>query len=276
MLALAYQSSIAQENFDKQSHRGGRGLMPENTIPAMKVALDYGTTLEMDITFSKDKKVLVSHDNYLNKLFVLDPDGKALTDAKRIIIYEMNYEEIKKYDVGSKFHKDFPQQKKMKVQIPLLSDLIDSTEHYAKIKNYPAPHYNIETKMGAKNDNVYHPEPKEFVKKLMKVIKKKKVQNRVIIQSFDTRSLEIIHKKYKKVQTAYLVSKGELSANLKLLTFKPDIYSPQYKLITPRLIADCKKLGIKVLPWTVNTKEEIESLRTMGVDGIITDYPNLF
>lgn len=267
---------FAQKSFEKQSHRGGRGLMPENTIPAMKLALDYGTTLEMDISFSKDKKVLVSHDQWMNNLFVLGPDGKEIAKGKDLNIYQMKYAEIKKYDVGSKFHKAFPQQKKMKVHIPLLSDLIDSAEHYAKVKNYPAPLYNIETKMREKDDNLYHPEPKEFVKRLMCVIKKKNIQDRVTIQSFDTRSLEIIHKKHKNIQTAFLVSSGNLDANLKKLSFKPDIYSPAYKLVTPQLIAECKKLGIKVLPWTVNTKEEIENLKTMGVDGIITDYPNLF
>ncbi len=276
LLAMNFQIANAQENFDKQSHRGGRGLMPENTIPAMKLALDYGTTLEMDITFSKDKKVLVSHDQWMNSTFVLDPNGKEVQKGKDLNIYNMNYEDIKQYDVGSKYHKAFPKQKKMKVHIPLLSDLIDTAEAYAKEKNYPQPHYNIETKMKDGNDDIFHPAPKEFVKKLMAVIKKKGIESRVTIQSFDTRSLEIIHKKHKKVLTAYLVSKGELAANLKNLTFTPDIYSPAYKLVTPQLIAECKKLGIKVLPWTVNTKEEIENLKKMGVDGIISDYPNLF
>ena len=250
--------------------------MPENTIPAMKLALDYGTTLEMDISFSKDKNVLVSHDQWMNNLFVLGPNGEEIPNGKGLNIYQMKYAEIKKYDVGSKLHKGYPQQKKMKVQIPLLADLIDSAENYAKVKNYPAPVYNIETKMRESDDNLYHPEPKEFVKRLMCVIKKKDIEDRVIIQSFDPRSLEIINKKYKKVKTAFLVSNGELTENLKKLSFKPDIYSPNYKLVTPKLVADCKKLGIKVLPWTVNTKEEIENLKDMGVDGIITDYPNLF
>ncbi|WP_017257723.1 glycerophosphodiester phosphodiesterase family protein [Pedobacter arcticus] len=276
LTVLSYQTMCAQEIFDKQAHRGGRGLMPENTIPAMKLALDYGNTLEMDITFSKDKKVLVSHDQWMNSLFVLDPEGKELPKGKDANIYKMDYKDIKKYDVGSKFHKAFPQQKKIKAQIPLLADLIDTVEHYAKIKNYPAPHYNMETKMKESGDNIFHPEPKEFVKRLMRVIKNKNIESRVIIQSFDTRSLEIIHKKYKNVKTAYLVSSGELEENLKKLSFKPDIYSPTYKLVTSELVASCKKLGIKVLPWTVNTKSEIESLKTMGVDGIITDYPNLF
>src|SRR5690606_16857969 len=123
------------------------------------------------------------------------------------------------------------------------------------VKNYPAPLYNIETKMREKDDNLYHPEPKEFVKRLMCVIKKKKIQDRVTIQSFDTRSLEIVHKKHKNIKTAFLVSSCNLDANLKKLSFKPDIYSPAYKLVTPQLIDECKRLGIKVLPWTVNTKE---------------------
>src|SRR5690606_322495 len=104
-------------------------------------ALDYGTTLEMDITFSKDKKVLVSHDQWMNNLFVLDPNGKEIEKGKGLNIYEMKYEDIKTYDTGSKFYKNFPQQKKIKTHIPLLADVIDSAEHYAKVKNYPRPHY---------------------------------------------------------------------------------------------------------------------------------------
>ncbi|MFD1629921.1 glycerophosphodiester phosphodiesterase [Pseudopedobacter beijingensis] len=277
-MALLSTNSFAQDKIDLQGHRGARGLMPENTIPAMKKALDLGVTLEMDVQFSKDKKVIVSHDNWLNAAFVLDPNGQPLPakNQRDNKLYNHKYSEIKKYDVGSKLYPAFPDQKKMHAYIPLLSELIDSVELYAKQKNYPAPHYNIETKISAKGDNINHPGPEEFVKRLMKVINSKKIADRVIIQSFDTRTLEIINKKHKNVKTAYLVSKGNLADNLKNLSFKPDIYSPNYKLVTKQLVEECHKQNIKVLPWTVNTKQEIDDLKKMGVDGIISDYPNLF
>lgn len=271
--------SMAQTNFDKQGHRGARGLMPENTIPAMKTALDLGVTLEMDISMSKDKKVLVSHDQWMNSGFVLDPQGKEIPKDKQKTdynLYNMTYKEIKKFDVGSKLNKAFPNQKKMVAYIPQLSELIDSVEAYAKEKNYKAPYYNIETKTNVKGDEIFHPGPEEFVKRLMKVIKSGKIQDRVIIQSFDVRTLEILHKKHKAIKTAYLVSKGDLEENLKLLSFKPDIYSPAYKLVNKEMVKKCHEIGLKVIPWTVNTKKEIDDIKNLGVDGIISDYPNLF
>ncbi|MRX48570.1 glycerophosphodiester phosphodiesterase [Pedobacter puniceum] len=276
LLIFSNLVSMAQANFDKQGHRGSRGLMPENTIPAMKLALDYGVTLEMDIAISKDKKVLVSHDPYISDVFALDQNGKEIPKGKGLKLYQMNYAEIKTYDVGSKLHPLFPEQKKLKVNIPLLEDLIDASEAYAKEKGYPAPHYNMETKITPKGDGELHPAPEEFVKRLMKVIKKKGIIDRLIIQSFDPRSLEIVHQKYPQVKTAYLVSKGSLENHLKDLSFKPAIYSPAYKLVTKEMIEACKKQGIKVIPWTINTEEEIEKLKELGVDGIISDYPNLF
>lgn len=273
-----FTAAKAQEKIDLQGHRGARGLMPENTIPAMKKAMDLGVNLEMDINFSKDKKAIVSHDHWLNAAFVLTPEGKEMPaeTQKENRLYDLKYKDIRKYDVGSKFYATFPEQKKMKAYIPLLSELIDSVELYAKQKNYPLPHYNIETKLSEKGDNINHPTPEVFVKKLMKVINSRKIADRVMIQSFDPRTLEIIHKKHKNVQTSFLVSKGKLDDNLKMLSFKPDIYSPNYKLVTKSLVAQCHKMGIKVIPWTVNTKEEIEKIKSMGVDGIISDYPNLF
>lgn len=279
MLSLLSIKLKAQVEFDKQGHRGSRGLMPENTIPAMKLAQDFGVTLEMDISFSKDKKVIVSHDQWMNTGFVLDPQGKEIPKDKQKTdyrLYDMTYKQIRKFDVGTKVNASFPKQKKMFAYIPQLSELIDSVEAYAKEKNYKAPYYNIETKTNEKGDGIFHPGPEEFVKRLMKVIKSKKIEDRVIIQSFDVRTLEILHKKYAAVKTAYLVSKGDLEANLKLLSFKPDIYSPAYKLVTKELVDKCHAQGIKVIPWTVNTKKEINEIKNMGVDGIISDYPNLF
>jgi glycerophosphoryl diester phosphodiesterase len=279
LISLVTVKSMAQNNFDTQGHRGARGLMPENTIPAMKVAQDLGVTLEMDISFSKDKKVIVSHDQWMNAGFVLTPDGKEIPVERQkedFNLYKMPYKKIRNYDVGSKVHKGFPKQKKMTAYIPKLSELINSVEAYAKEKNYKAPYYNIETKTNVKGDDIFHPAPEEFVKRLMKVIKSRKIEDRVIIQSFDVRTLEIMHKKHPGIKTAYLVSKGGLEENLKLLSFKPDIYSPAYKLVNKELVNKCHDLGLKVIPWTVNTKKEIDEIKNMGVDGIISDYPNLF
>ena len=116
-------------SFDFQAHRGGRGLMPENTIPAMLWAIDNPqvTTLEMDLAITKDNQVVVSHDPILNPIITTQPDGKSIAagELNNHIVYQMNYEQLVKFDVGLKLHPRFPQQKKLAVGIPTLSDLID-------------------------------------------------------------------------------------------------------------------------------------------------------
>ena len=268
--------------FDTQGHRGCRGLMPENTIPAMINALDLGvTTLEMDAVITKDNKVVMSHEPFFNHEITSKPDGSYVTESeeKSLNIFLMTYDEVKKYDVGIKPHPRFPKQKKMNVVKPLLSDLLDSVQNYVAIHKRPLPYFNIETKTTPATDNVYHPEPAKFVETLMSVIKEKRIQERVIIQSFDLRTLQYLHDKYPSVKTAMLIEdydKRGLKDQLKALGFLPTIYSPEYSLVTEDLVKSCHGQKIKVIPWTVNDKVTMDKLKALGVDGIISDYPDLF
>ncbi len=264
--------------FDKQGHRGARGLMPENSIPAMCKALDLGvTTLEMDVHITRDKKVILSHDDHINPMFTLNAEGKEITkeESEQLIFFQMDYTAISQFDVGSKPHERFPQQQKLKVQIPLLSDLIDSVQNYLASKGKPQVFYNIETKSLPGGDNRFHPEPEAFVKLLMDVVVSKKITPWVIIQSFDPRALQVLHQKYPHVRTAYLVESKSLAENLKDLGFTPDIYSPNAELVTADLVKQAHTKSLKIIPWTVNTKKEIRRLTALGVDGIISDYPDL-
>ena len=121
--------------FDKQGHRGSRGLMPENTIPAMLLAIDLGvTTLEMDVVISKDEAVVVSHDPYFHENITTTPDGRTLAKGEGVkhLLYQMDYDSIMKYDVGMKPHPDFPRQKKMEAFKPMLVELLHATEDYAR------------------------------------------------------------------------------------------------------------------------------------------------
>ena len=269
-------------DFDKQGHRGCRGLMPENTLPAMKTALDLGvTTLEMDIAFTKDKQAILSHEPFFNHEITTKPGGSFVTEAEErsLNIYKMSYAEVKTYDVGMKPHPRFPGQQKIKVYKPLLSDLLDSVQQYMMTSKRALPYFNIETKTDPATDNIYHPAPEEFVDELMKVIYAKKIEDRVIIQSFDFRTLRYLHKKYPLIKTAALIEDFDergIKDQLKSLGFTPTIYSPEYKLVSEDLIKKCHEQNIKIIPWTVNDRETIERLKGMGVDGIISDYPDLF
>jgi glycerophosphoryl diester phosphodiesterase len=268
--------------FDTEAHRGGRGLMPENTIPAMLNGLALGvTTLEMDAVITKDKQVILSHEPFFNHEITTKPGGDFIEekDEKKYNVYSMSYAETQQYDVGLKPHPRFPRQQKIKTSKPLLSQVIDSAETFARNNRRPLPFYNIETKTQALTDNLFHPGPEEFVSLLMKVIAEKRISDRVIIQSFDPRTLQIVQRDYPNIKTALLVedfdkrSPGEL---LKQLGFTPTIYSPAYTLINDALLKECHQKNMKVIAWTVNTKSEILRLKQLGVDGIISDYPDLF
>ena len=266
-------------SFDWQGHRGCRGLLPENTIPAMLHAVDLGvTTLEMDVIITRDRQVILSHDPFFNHHITTKPDGSYVkeNEEKQLNLYQMTYEEISHYDVGMKGHPGFPQQQKIKAIKPKLSDVIDSVEAYTASKKLPARFYNIETKSEATTDNIYHPAPEEFVDLIMQVIKEKNIEARTIIQSFDVRTLQYLHKNYPSIKTALLVEDaGILQEHIAKLGFKPNIYSPEYTLVSPLLVKQCKEMQIKIIPWTVNDLSKMKELKAMRVDGIITDYPNL-
>ncbi|MEJ5993824.1 glycerophosphodiester phosphodiesterase family protein [Pedobacter sp. Du54] len=268
-------------DFSAEAHRGGRGLMPENTILAMQnaITMDHVTTLEMDTHITKDNQVVVTHDDYLSPGFMLTPDGKEIptADAKKYAIYQMDYSLLKTFDIGTKVNTAFKQQKKVKTYIPLLSDLIDSVQKEIKLKGKKQLFYNIETKCDLEGDHVVNPTPEVFVKLLMDVIEKKKITPYVVIQSFDKRTIQIINKKYPKVKTSFLLErKKTYEAYIADLGYKPFILSPNYKLVDAELVNKAHADGVKVIPWTVNTPTEINRLKALNVDGIISDYPNLF
>ena len=281
-LMLFFIPSSNDKPFDKQGHRGCRGLMPENTIPAMYKAIDLGvTTLEMDVVVTKDKKIVLSHEPWFGKEITTKPDGSHMgeREERKYNIYWMTYEDVKTFDVGLKPHPRFPDQKKIPAIKPLLTDLIDSVERYLTEKGLPKVQYNIETKCLPSGDKVFHPEPAEFVDLLMDVINKKGLQDRVIIQSFDPRTLIALHAKHPQIKTALLIEDSEekpLDEQLKSLGFVPTIYSPNHTLVDKDLVKSIHSRGMLIIPWTVNDKKRIKKLRKMGVDGIITDFPNLF
>jgi glycerophosphoryl diester phosphodiesterase len=263
-----------------QGHRGARGLMPENTVHSMKKAIDLGvSTLEMDVVISKDNKVVVSHDTYFSEQITTTPEGKYLTkkEAVQHLLYQMPYDSIKKYDVGLKPHPGFPKQQKIQAHKPLLCELIDSSEAYARSKGKRML-YNIEIKSKIGFDGVNHPDPTQFADLVMQVIREKKILNRTTIQSFDIRPLQYVHQNYPGVVLSYLVDKTSTSLQdqIKALGFEPDVYSPHFTAITTDMIKQCHHKNIKVIPWTVNTVEEMNAMISMGVDGIISDYPDLF
>lgn len=276
-LGLSFLSAKAQKSFDTEAHRGGRGLMPENTIPAMLNGVRTGVrTLELDTYITADGKVVVSHDGFMNPLFMQKPDGSDISrdEQQNYLLFKMNYADIRQFVEGLKDYPAFPQQQKVKTYKPLLADLIDSVETYVKTNHLKPVHYNIETKSSPDKDGIENPVPTVFVKTLMDVINQKHVTKRVIIQSFDPRTLQVLHLQMPKVKTAFLISAGDYDSSIKTLGFTPTILSPEQKIVTADMVSAAHKNHVQVIPWTVNDADKMKAMIELKVDGMISDYPD--
>jgi glycerophosphoryl diester phosphodiesterase len=289
LIALASMATNVQAQyipkFDLQGHRGARGLKPENTVPAFLAALDHGvTTLELDVVITKDKKVLVSHEPYMSPAICTDTAGAEFKDEKRFNIYQLTYQEITLFDCGSKGNERFPEQQKQAVAKPLLADVIVAVENYIKNYSQYEVDYNIEIKSEPSGDGKTHPPVDEFSELVFQTIDQYLPWNRIVIQSFDFRVLQYWHEKHPTVRLAALVENTKsIEANLANLGFTPSIYSPYYKLLSKDKVdflhtlyanGGDKKTKLRVIPWTVNETNDMEELKSWGVDGLITDYPN--
>jgi len=280
-ICLMYSiNTFAQEPaaFDIQGHRGARGLMPENTIPAFLKALELGVdTLELDVVVSKDNQLVVSHEPYFSAEISLDKNASPIPPEKQnqYNLFKMNYSEIKLFDVGSLGNKRFPEQQKIKTFKPLLRDVFTETQKYIRRNKLKPTIYNIETKSTAAGDSIYHPTPEVFARLLYEEIVKSKMQKRVTIQSFDVRTLQEFKKFPIKLPLVLLVeNKDGIEKNVAKLGFQPEIYSPHFSLVDEGIVKYCRQRRIKIIPWTVNEISDLERMKKFEPDGIITDYPN--
>jgi glycerophosphoryl diester phosphodiesterase len=216
----------AYPSFFKVGHRGTRGLMPENTIPAMKKGIEVGAnTIEFDVHISKDGKVVVYHDASFNPDYTLLPNGDTILKAerKKYTFYQMNYADIRSFIIGTKDYPQFQQQQRLASYAPLLSELIDSVEAYTKSNNLSPVYYLLEIKSSEKTDGVEQPDPQTYIKILMDVLKTKNLGKRLIIQSFDMRPLQVLHREYPEIALGFLTGdkKASFEENLQKLGFVP-------------------------------------------------------
>jgi len=289
----------AQE-IDLQGHRGARGLMPENTLPAFASALSIGvTTLELDLAVTRDNVVVVSHNPKLNREITRDKAGKWLREDGAVI-RQTDYRQLKQFDVGAinpdaRYAKRFPSQAAVDgTNIPTLDQVFE----LVKRSGNQTVRFNIETKLFPGKPDLT-PSPIAFVEAVLEVIKRQQMSGRVTIQSFDWRTLQISQKLAPEIPTAYLsvaqpwldtLQFGKPGASPWLAGFDIDefqqsepraikaaggrIWSPYHKEVTREKIDLAHKLGLVVNVWTVNQPRRMEQLIAMGVDGIITDYPD--
>lgn len=266
-------SCNSEKQIDIQGHRGCRGLLPENSLPAFEKAIDLGVhTLELDIVISKDNKVVVSHEPFMNPIICFDSNGESIPEnsAEHFNLYQMNYDEIKQFDCGSKFHPTYPNQEKLKTYKPLLSEVFD----LVKSKNSDVK-FNIEIKSETEYYGIFIPQPEAYVKLVLDDINKQDMFSRVNLQSFDVAILEEIKKQAPKMKVALLIEDNEtIDEKLEAMSFQPEIISPYFKLLSFESVKSYQAKGFQIIPWTINDEADMKQMIEWQVDGIITDYPD--
>lgn len=293
--ALAAPSSA----FDLEGHRGTRGLAPENTLAAFRRALEIGvTTIETDMAVTRDDVVVISHDPFLNPSLVRDPDGHWL-GSPGPPIRTLTLAELRRYDIGrinptSQYARQFPNQQSVDGErFPQLSELFD----LAKTSGKPV-RFNIETKM-TPTSGADTPDPATFARLVVAAVRAADVSNRVTVQSFDWRSLLEVKRIAPEIETACLTIQTKDNDTVSAPDGGPSpwhaglalrdhggslpamvraagcgTWSMFWHNLTAKDLAAAHTLGLKVLPWTVNERGDMRSLIELGVDGIITDYPD--
>jgi glycerophosphoryl diester phosphodiesterase len=281
--------------FDLQGHRGARGLLPENTLPAYEAALRIGvSTLELDVGVSRDGVVVISHDRALNPEITRDAQGQWL--SAEVLVNWLSFKEIQKFDVGrinptSAYAKRFP------MQVPMDGTPMPSLAQLFERMQATHLHLNIETKISPEKPHETV-SPEVFVDKLLDVIYAHSMQARVIVQSFDWRTLALVQQRAPGMRTACLTAQQPWTDNITpqagvarwtgairaqdhadvpsmVAAAGATIWSPYFGDISPALVRKAQALGLQVVPWTVNSQAELDSVIAMGVDGLITDYPDL-
>lgn len=266
---------------DAQAHRGGMGLMPENSIPAMKNALDLGVnTLEMDLCVTKDGKVVLSHDPCFEPRYTTYPDGTEMKRGETKYLYHLTYDEIAKYDVGKRYTSSWPEKACVPAVKPLLTDVITFVENYTKENGLTPVKYNIEIKSDYSGSNGEEgrdwPEYKAFVDACAPVLASFNLGDRLIVQSFDDRALNYLHDNYPDFTLSYLIRDHDVDFDkfMGLLDFQPEWLSPPHQNVTAEFLAEARKRGMRVVTWTVDEVDEIKRLMDLNVDGIISNHPD--
>lgn len=285
--------------FDIEAHRGGRALFPENTLVSFAGALSMGVnTLELDLGVTRDGVIVISHERGLNPDLARGADGNYVA-APGIPFVKLRLDEVKQFDVGqirpgSTYAAQFPDQHAVPgTKIPTLKELFDLVRRSGNND----VRLNIETKIDPNHPDESLP-PERFVAVLLDLLRDEKFEDRVMVQSFDWRTLQLVQQRAPNIPTVYLTLQVGREptvfpdrASDWTAGFNPAdhgksvprtikaaggaIWSPYWRDVTPALIAESHALGLKVVVWTVNQPPDMARLIDMGVDGIISDRPDL-
>jgi glycerophosphoryl diester phosphodiesterase len=285
--------------FDLQGHRGARGLAPENTLAAFAKALEIGvTTLETDLAITSDGVLVLSHDPLLNPDIVREADGRWLS-APGPAINTLTLAELKRYDIGrldssSKYARQFPMQKPSDGErFPTLTELFELVRTSGKPMRF-----NIETKISP-DKPAASPDAETFARLTVEAIRAAGLVSRATIQSFDWRTLMAAKKLAPEIETvcltdpSTLLDRGAGAGRVPspwLAGLDPQdhggsvprlakaagcgVWSPRSTELTPALVEEAHSLALKVVPWTVNARDDMARVIDTKADGLITDYPD--
>jgi glycerophosphoryl diester phosphodiesterase len=299
-LLLTVLPSLAQQTLDLQGHRGARGLLAENTLPSFTLALQAGvSTLELDVVVTRDDVLVISHDPALNPDITRDAQGQFLR-SKGPDIRQLSFEQLQSYDVGrinpaSRYAQTFSAQKGQDgVRIPRLKDLFERV----KAQGHTQVQFAIETKITPQRPD-QTPDPERFVQLLLKEVREHGMQGRVQILSFDWRTLQAVQKLAPGMPTVYLTAQLPTLDNLGIQSGQASAWTAGFQYAqygsVPRMIQaaggthwssfwreldaqkvrEAQSLGLKVLAWTVNDRQSMGQMLDLGVDGLVTDRPDI-
>lgn len=245
-------------------HRGARAMRPENTIPAFRYAIGVGVdALELDMAVTKDGVIVVSHDPILEPPVCSAPMGGK--SGEKAVIHTLTLAEVRQWDCGKVQNPLFPkQQPQPGTRMPTLDEVFD----LAPMGSFD---FNIETKIFAAKPE-YAPGPEEFVRLVLACVRKHKLEKRVILQSFDFRTLVIMKRIAPEIRTSALLEDKQDFVRVAQDT-KANIISPYFPTVTPENVAAAHKMGVQVVPWTANTPAQWDALIAAGSDAIISDDP---
>ncbi len=291
---------LRRAEFDLQGHRGARGHFPENTLEGFVATIGLGvTTLEMDAVVSADGVLVLSHDRRLNPALTRTPEGKWLEGEGRAI-REFTWEELASYDIGrinpeNSYSERFVSQEG---RDGIRFARLDETLRHIEGLSGGQMRYNIEIKTSPLDPGA-SADPEAAAKLMVALLKELGLEARASVQSFDWRSLVVVEALAPEIATAFLTAEQSWLDNLQrgedgvspwlagldmdngpltppeaIKHLGGSIWSPYYRDLLPFDLKEAQSSGLSVIVWTVNDPEAMRSLITLGVDGIITDYPD--
>ena len=295
--------AVSAYAIDLQGHRGARGLAPENTLAAFRVALGIGvTTLETDLALTADDLLVLSHDPSLHPALTRTADGRWLP-GDGPAIRTLKSTDLLAYDLGRldpahAYAQSWPQQRPADGErLPTLAQLF-ALARTARTPGGRPVRFNIETKLMPANA-VPTASAEEFARAVARETSAADMTERVTVQSFDWRSLRALKRIAPAIRTACLTIESSgmntvredasgaspWHAGLKRADHGGSlprtaqaagcaIWSPFWRNLTAELVAEARGLGLAVIPWTVNEAADIERVLDLAVDGLITDYPD--